>query len=263
VPNLGGEDTPYIPPATPEEIAQNRANNPGPGAFGQRMRDLAMQGPAYQGVNWDDVKAARLRAMMSRGTMNNAIGGIRQMAMGQGPSVAAVQQQAGQDAALRSMLGKPMLPGSISPMYGVASQAAQQRAQEIGQAQQSEAQGVGQSRGLSLQDLQQGMQARHGATENTIAQGQQNLERELKLQGLSLSGYQQESGLANELANIQSGFYADEIARQNAQLGAYIGAGSSLMGGIANYGGGDGGGGGGEGLTYDSKAGIYRGNPYG
>ncbi len=231
--------------------------------FGADMRSSAFQNPNIVNVNHADIARARGTASDSYGKQQQALGMLRASAMGQGPSVARQAGQAGQDQALMAMLkgghGGPMLPGQGAGLYQAGNQAAQQRGQEIGQAQQGWAGGANAMRGQSLQDLSQGMNAAYGAQSNYMNQQQQNIERQQRLQQLSQGGYNMENAYRNEQANINAGFYADELQRQQQQTAAAMNmfgsAGAGLASSYGSY----------KDDTkngFDPYSGINRDNPY-
>ena len=215
--------------------------------FGSQMRESAFQNPGIVNVDHRDIARARGTTSDSYGRQQESLGMMRAASMGQGPSVAAQAGQAGQDQALMAMLrnrGQPMNPGQGAGLYAAGNQAAQQRSQEIAQAQAGEFQGANQMRGQSLQDYQQALNAGYGAQSNYMNQQQQNLERQLRLQSLSQGGYNMQNAFQNEQANINAGFYADELRRQAEQTAAWTQAAGSAGAGILRaYGSGDQGGG--------------------
>ncbi len=214
--------------------------------FGDQMRQLAFKNPGIVNVNHADIARARGTTSDSYGKQQEALGMLRASAQGQGPSVASQAGQAGQDQALMAMLrnrGQPMLPGQGGGIYQAGNQAAQQRGQEIAQAQQGWAGGANTMRGQSLQDMQQAYGAAYGAQNNYMNQQQQNLERQLRMQGMSQGGYNMENAFRDEQSNINAGFYADELQRQANQTAAWTNAlGGAGAGILRAYGGGDKGG---------------------
>lgn len=231
--------------------------------FGADMRKSAMTNHPMLGVNHDAINVARGTASDSYGKQQGALGLLRASAMGQGPGVAAQQGQAGQDQALMALLrnrGQPMLPGAGGNIYGAGNAAAQARGKEIGAAQGAWGSGASTMRGQSLQDLSQAQNAGYGAQNNYMNQQQQNIERQLRLQGLSQQGYNMENAYRNEQSNIQAGFYGDELARQQQQTAAAFNMFGSGAAALSTAYGSQPQGGGGDG--YDPNAGIYRNSPY-
>lgn len=218
--------------------------------FGERMRGLSGQAPRMVGVDTENIDRARVLGDQSYAQQQQALSMMRAQAQGQGPSVAALQGQAGLDAAGRQMManrGGPMTAAMMSSApQDAASQAAMGRAQEIQQAQGAWGQGADAMRGQSLQGQQQAMSGGWRATDLNLGQQQQNLERELALQRLSQGGYNLYSGAENDIRNIYAGVNASAAEAQRAanagylnMIGSSIGQAGGMIGaGTKGYGGG-------------------------
>lgn len=215
--------------------------------FGNRMAGMVGNAPPHAVADYGQINMARGLESQSYGQQQQALGMMRAAAMGQGPSVAALQGQAGMDQAGRQMMASRGGPMTASMMSGAAQSAAANagaaRAQEIQQAQGAWGQGANAMRGQSLQGLQQAQQGGWRSTDLDLSQQQQDLERELALQRLSLGGYQAYTGQENDIRNIYGGVNRSEIDAQRAQMaglmnmaGSGLGQGLSMIG-AANRGG--------------------------
>ncbi len=217
--------------------------------FGARMRQQALQAPPMVGVRTDDIDAARQLAAQSYGQQKQALGLMQQQAMGQGPSVAAIQGQASQETLMNKMTGanpNALRAGLMSGgMQQAGVQAAQQRGAEIGAAQQSWGGAAENLRGQSLQDYGQGLRNAQNASALNLQQQASDLDRELAYQRLGLAGYQTSLGGRGQQADIRLGDYERQQQMMMGDINRMAGVGSGLMGGIGRFGfGGSEGGGG-------------------
>lgn len=174
--------------------------------------------------------ADRQTAQQSYQQQQQALGMMQAAAQGQGPSVAALQSQAGQDAAVQQMMQGGR--AGLMQNYGTqaASDAATARAQEIGQAQQSWAQGAENLRQGSLQDRQQALQNSYQASQLAQMQQQQDLDRRMKLEQLAQGGYGAQQGYLNDLASAQLGQQGIEMQNAMNQQAAMMNMYGSLAG---------------------------------
>lgn len=208
--------------------------------FADRMRQRAEQTPASFRVDHTGIDQARQLSAQSYANQQKSLGLMRAMAQGQGPSAAALQQGAAQDAAMNQMTGasggnlrSALMSGG---MQNIATQAGRARGQEIGAAQQGWAQAGNTMRGQSLQDYGQGLSNAYGANKLALAQMGQNLEREMKLQGLSLGGLTSDAAYQNAMLDAQLGYYGNEVDREMASRNAALQGMSAAYGGVMKYG---------------------------
>lgn len=206
--------------------------------YGDRMREMARQQHSpFATVDHTNIDQARQLAAQSYAQQGQALGLMRGMAQGQGPSVAALQGQANQDAAMNAMVGGGRAALMSNAMQGAGAQAAQARGQEIGQAQQGWQQGAGQMRGQSLQDYGQGLQNSQGASQLNLQQQQQDLHRRLQLEKLAMAGYRQDIMGRNQLQNQLQKFQFNQQGVNDAYTaGALNSAGSGLAQGFSSFG---------------------------
>lgn len=201
-------------------------------AFGDYLGQLSDQASPFVTVDHSQIDRARQLAAQSYGQQQQALGLMQAQAMGQGPSVASLQGQTGQDQAVAQMMGAG--PNGLHAAYAAgfgnqaASQAAGARGEEIAQAQQGWAQGAQQMRGQSLQDYQQALQSAGQAKALSMQQQQQDMERRLQLERMRLGAYGAATAQRNSLAGLYAGQYVDELDREqmrNAALGQGISSG--------------------------------------
>lgn len=187
-------------------------------------------------VNHQALDADRQMAAQSYEQQKQALGMMQAQAMGQGPSVAALQGQSGQDAAVAQMMQQGR--GGLMQNYGTqaASDAAMARGQEVGQAQQAWAGGAANLRAGSLQDRQQALENAYRASQLNLGQQGQDLERRLKLEQLGLGGYQATQGYLNDLASAVLGQRGVELQNSAQNTAAMTGMFSGFGSGMANYG---------------------------
>lgn len=244
---MGGGHTPEEINAAYEEGMRNnlaiQGQNAGQEAgnvFGDRMRKAAMSAPSMIHAQTDEIDRSRVLGDQSYAQQQQALSMMRAQAMGQGPSVAELQGTAGLDDAGRQMMGPrgaPMTGAMMSSTpQDIAAKASMGRAQETNQALGAWGQGANAMRGQSLQGQQQAMSGGWRATDLSLGQQQQNLERELALQKLAQGGYQAYTGAANDRRNVYAGVMQSAAeAQRNAtagylnMLGSGVGQGLSMI----------------------------------
>lgn len=218
------------------ESSPNNAGN----WYADRLRQQSFQSPEMFGVSHQGIADARQLSADSYARQQAQTANMRNLALGYGPSVAAIQGQAANDAAMRSMAGgSPMslraafMSGGLDRNTAAAGAA---RAQEIGQAQKGWAGGAAAQRGGSLQDYNQGLSSAYGASKLNLDQQQQNLERLLKMQQLAYGGNQAEASFVSDLGDIDLGLYMDSLARNRQMQATAIQAAATGTQTLADYG---------------------------
>lgn len=218
--------------------------------YGERMRNAAQRkGAMPVGMSLTGMQEGFDRSTQSYDQQRQALEYMKRQAAGQGPSVAAVQGQAGQDQALRAMMQRrgPMLPGNSGGLYNAANSAAAGRAKEIGQGQSGLMQGAGDLRGQSLNERGQNLATAAKYRDIGLTGQQQDMEREMALQKLALQGYSSDQSQENAMADIQLGLQGDQMQRDAQMLGMGVNAAGAGFAGVGSYFGGESGGGGQQG----------------
>lgn len=208
--------------------------------FAGRMGRMINDPARMVTVNHTGIDEARANELQSYQQQQEALGMMRAQAMGEGPSLASLQGQAGQDQAVTAMMGAGAHGGLASAyQQGLGNQAANQaagaRAQEIQQAQGAWGQGADAMRGMSLQGQQQALQNAYQASQLNLSQQGQDLERRQQLERLRLSGLQMDQGFSGSLKNFNQGVLEDLYQRQQQQTNAQMGLYTGMMGGFSKY----------------------------
>lgn len=227
-------------------------------ADAERYRTLAQnaesrQGPQLQTANADQ---ARALAMQGRGDQQAAMGLSRQAALGNAPSVAAIQQQQGLDQAMRNqyaLAGSARGPGALAnAQYNAAqnagamaqqgvNQAASLRASEMAQARNdyaSQASGirsadVGQQQAdFSQANAQAQLEAGQRALNDQYSLGQYQNEQAVRDAGLKAAMAMQAQQSANQQAadQINAGVAQQNAAQNNSNGGSLLSAAGSIAG---------------------------------
>lgn len=244
--SLGFDDFNNLPPEL-QDAATNYISNPKNQSrfhhaqqeyagtnYGDRMRAMAMQNSPMATVDHAGIDKARALGAQSYGKQQQALGLIREQAMGGGPSAANAQTAMAQDAQMRGMSGLSggNLRGALmgGSQNALTAQGGAARGQEIGAAQQGFGASAGQMRGQSLQDYGQGLQSAYGASALNLQQQDQDLKRRLAFEKLGFAGNRMDVEGRNALQNKQQGFNFGQQDRNDAYISGAVNAGASTFG---------------------------------
>lgn len=189
-------------------------------------------GDLYQGMglgSWDQGQG-------SRGSQQDALSLMQSAAYGNAPSVAAMQQQQGLNAAIASqqaMAAGARGPGGLAMgQYNAAANTGALQQGSIGQAAMLRAQEMAQARG-AYGELAGGIRAQDIAS--AIGQGQMGLGYEgigQRAQLANMQGHQAAAGLAQQQMAQQEAADAQRRAEQMSNITAAVGAGAGLIAAI-------------------------------